>query len=223
MKIKDLPECERPRERLQKSGAGALSTPELLAILLRTGTKGHSALELAMDILDEVPENVLLEGTYEEFLKVHGMGPARASLLAAAVELARRLKVAERPNKRLLNNQKAAGEYLISRYAHERQEILGVLLLDGKNRLLREYVPYRGTSNYAAVEPRELFGPALVSRAAKLIIFHTHPSGEPTPSPEDEEFTHRMKELGQHLQLPVADHIVVGSEGWYSFAEKRRL
>jgi DNA repair protein RadC len=223
MKIKDLPECERPRERLQKSGAGALSTAELLAILLRTGARGKSAVDLASDLLKEIPEGLLLEGAYDDFLKVKGMGPARACTLAAAVELARRLKIVDRPKRLLVSNQKTAGEYLISRYAHERQELLGVLLLDSKNRLVREYVPYRGTSNYAAMEPREVFGPALVSKAAKLILFHTHPSGDPSPSAEDEEFTRKMKELGQRLQIPVVDHIVVGTDGWFSFAEKRRL
>jgi DNA repair protein RadC len=223
MKIKDLPECERPRERLQKSGAGVLSTAELLAILLRTGPRGRSAVDLASEVLKEIPEGLLAEGAYDDFLKVKGIGPARASALAAAVELARRLKTVDRPKRLLVSNQKAAGEYLMSRYAHERQEILGVLLLDSKNRLVREYVPYRGTSNYAAVEPREIFGPALVSKAAKIILFHTHPSGEPTPSAEDEEFTHKMKELGSRLQIPVVDHIVVGSEGHVSFAERRLL
>jgi len=223
MKIKDLPECERPRERLQKSGAGALSTQELLAVLLRTGPRGRSAVDLASDVLKEIPEGLLAEGAYDDFLKIKGVGPARASIMAAAVELARRLKGADRPKRLLVSNQKAAGEYLISRYAHERQELLGVLLLDGKNRLIREYVPYRGTSNYAAMEPREVFGPALVSKAAKLILFHTHPSGDPSPSVEDEEFTRKMKELAQRLQMPVVDHIVVGTEGWFSFAEKRRL
>jgi len=173
--------------------------------------------------MKEIPEGLLADAAYDDFLKINGAGPARAATMAAAVELARRLKSADRPKRLPVSNQKAAGEYLISRYAHERQELLGVLLLDGKNRLVREYVPYRGTSNYAAMEPREVFGPALVSKAAKLILFHTHPSGDPSPSAEDEEFTRKMKELGQRLQMPVVDHIVVGTEGWFSFAEKRRL
>jgi len=223
MKIKDIPESDRPRERLQRFGAGALTTAELLAILLRTGARGSSALDLASAVLEKLPEEVLVESTYDELRQVKGIGPARAASLAAAAELARRLRGARRPQKDLLNNQKAAGEYLIDRYAHERQEVLGVLLLDGRNRLLREFVPYRGTSNYAAVEPREIFGPALVGKAAKLILFHTHPSGDPAPSAEDEAFTAKMKDLGARLQLPVVDHIVVGTEGWYSFAERRKL
>lgn len=223
MKIKQLPETERPRERLQRFGAGALSTAELLAILLRTGARGSSAIDLASSILEKLPEEVLVNGTYDELCQVKGIGPARAATIAAALELARRLKGARRPQRDLLHNQKAAGEYLMDRYAHERQEVLGVLLLDGRNRLLREFVPYRGTSNYAAVEPREIFGPALVGKAAKIILFHTHPSGDPSPSAEDEAFTAKMKDLGVRLQLPVVDHIVVGTEGWYSFAERRKL
>jgi DNA repair protein RadC len=223
MKIKEMPEADRPRERLRRFGAGALSTAELLAILLRTGTRGSSALDLASKILDYLPEEILANGSYDELCQVEEIGPVRAVTLAAALELARRLKGARRPQRDLLHNQKAAGEYLMDRYAHERQEVLGVLLLDGRNRLVREHVPYRGTSNYAAVEPREIFGPALVGKAAKIILFHTHPSGDPAPSPEDEAFTAKMKDLGARLQLTVVDHIVVGTEGWYSFAERWKL
>jgi len=223
MKIKQMPEADRPRERLQRLGAGALTTAELLAILLRTGARGSSALDLASAVLEKLPEEVLIESSYDELRQVKGIGPARAATLAASAELARRLRGAQRPQKDLLHNQEAAGKYLMSRYAHERQEVLGVLLLDGRNRLLREFAPYRGTSNYAAVEPREIFGPALVGKAAKVILFHTHPSGDPNPSAEDEAFTAKMKDLGARLQLPVVDHIVVGTEGWYSFAERRKL
>jgi len=197
------------------TGPCTQSTADLIAATLG----GSGAAWRTAQTVHEMPSDAW--GSYDGLLSA-GVPPLHAERIAAAVELGRRT-AAPKPGGDLLHNQKAAGDYLQAALANERQELLGVLLLDERNRLIRDWRPYRGTSNYAAVEPREIFGPALVSKAAKLILYHNHPSGAPSPSAEDDAYTAKMKDLGARLQVPVVDHIVVGSEGWFSYAERRRL
>lgn len=220
MGIKSLPDSEKPRERLLNLGENALSLQELIAILLRSGPKGKSVFKLAEEILTEIPEEELPDATVNHFLKVEGIGKVRAITLAAALELHRRLSgIKYKPRGKVSKPQEVA-EFLKSRYSFEKQEIMGFILLDNKNQILRVSVPYKGTSNFAPVEPREIFGPAMVSKGTRIILFHNHPSGDPSPSREDIEFTERMVEMGKKLNIEIIDHIIIGSSSWYSFAKE---
>lgn len=220
MGIKNLPDLERPRERLLNLGESNLSIIELLAILLRTGPKGMSASKLAEEILSEIPEDELSQANLNQLLKVKSIGKVRAITISAALELHRRLSQIPSKKKGKLNKPYEVAEFLKEKYSYEKQEIIGYILLDSKNHIIRISVPYKGTSNFAPVEPKEIFSSALVSKATKIIIFHNHPSGDPTPSNEDKDFTLKMVEIGEKLQIPIIDHIVIGSYGWYSFAKE---
>lgn len=220
MGIKNLPDSEKPRERLLSLGESALSIQELLAILLRSGPKGKSAFQLAEKVLAEISEEELSEATVNQLLKIEGLGKVRAITLAAAMELHRRLRSLQVKPKGKLSKPQEVAEFLRNKYSFEKQEIMGYILLDNKNQIVRVSVPYKGTSSYAPVEPREIFGPAMLSKGTKIILFHNHPSGDPNPSREDIEFTDKMVEMGKKLNIFIIDHIIIGSTGWFSFSKE---
>ncbi len=225
MTIKKLPKDERPRERLLSLGESALSISELITIILRQGSRGKSAYELSEKILFEIGEEKLSQTNVNQILKIEGIGKVRAVTLAAALELHRRLSAVKymAKEKEKFSNPEKVGEFLRAKYGHEKQEIIGYILLNSKNFLLRIATPYRGTSNFAPVEPREIFGSAMVTNATKIILFHNHPSGDPNPSEEDLDFTFKMKDLGEKFQIPIIDHIIIGTDGWFSFAKEGKI
>ncbi len=225
MTIKKLPKDERPRERLLSLGENALSISELITIILRQGSRGKSAYELSEKILFEIGEEKLSQTNVNQILKIEGIGKVRAITLAAALELHRRLNAIKymAKEKEKFSNPEKVGEFLRAKYAHEKQEIIGYILLNSKNYLLRIATPYRGTSNFAPVEPREIFGSAMVTNATRIILFHNHPSGDPNPSEEDLDFTYKMKDLGEKFQIPIIDHIIIGTDGWFSFAKEGKI
>jgi DNA repair protein RadC len=220
MTIKNLPKDERPRERLLNHGEIALSMQELIAIILKTAPRGKSALKLAEEILNEIPENELSETTVDQLLKIKGLGKVNAITLASCLEIHRRLSSIKSMPKEKLSKPQEVAEFLKNKFSFEKQEIFGYIFLDSKNNIVRISNPFKGTSNFAPVEAKEIFGPAMVSKAAKVILFHNHPSGDPTPSKEDIEFTEKIKDLGEKLQIPIIDHIIIGTYGWYSFAKE---
>ncbi|HPR64670.1 MAG TPA: DNA repair protein RadC [Thermoanaerobaculia bacterium] len=222
MRVKDLPLDAQPRERLARLGPGSLSLQELVAILLRTGVKGRSVLEVAEEVVGSFPGDALLRASYDQFMQVKGLKGAKAVTLAAAVELARRLR-SPRPKAVKLSSPSSVGTYLLERYADSRRELFGVLLLNGRNGLMSVQVLHEGTTQFAPVEPRFVFSQALNTHAARIILFHTHPSGDPEPSEDDLRFTRRLVQAGELLGIPVADHLIVGTDGYYSFREHRRI
>jgi DNA repair protein RadC len=219
--ISQLPLGERPRERLLAQGGGSLADSELLAVLLRTGRVGASALQLGMDVLREVGGlGGLLTATPQSWRR-HGLGPAKAAALLAAVELGRRLAREQLLDREPLSRPVDVARYLALRYNTCDQEVMGALFLDARNRLLGEREMFRGTSSRIAVEPRELLRECLQRGAAAIYLFHTHPSGDPSPSAEDLLFTRRMAEAAEIVGLRLADHVVLGSRGrWVSLREK---
>lgn len=219
--MRDLPQEERPRERLIRDGSRALSDAELVAILLRTGRPGASALDMARRLLAEWGGPAGLLGACPRSLRSTGLGPAKAACLLAALELGRRLARARLPERKPLADPAAAASYLGLRYFLKDQEVMGALFLDTRNRLIGETEAYRGTLNRAAVEPRALLKQGLLRDAAGLILFHTHPSGDPAPSAEDLAFTRRMADAGTVVGVRLVDHLILGSCGrWVSL--KRR-
>jgi DNA repair protein RadC len=220
-RIHDLPSEERPRERLLRLGPAALSNEELLALLLRTGIPGSSALDRARSLLATRGGLVGLAGvSTEELSGERGIGPARASAIAAAIELARRLPSETLGGRDLLNDPRLVKDYLRASQADDSQERTGALYLNARNRLLKNDPDiYRGTLDRAVVEPREILRRALVGKAAAVILYHNHPSGDPTPSREDREFTRRLASAAEAVGVRLIDHIVVGRDGCVSFRE----
>lgn len=214
-----MPAEERPRERLERLGAGALSDAELLAILLRTGKRGESALDRAHGVLTGAEGLVRLAAhSVSQLKRVHRLGRVQAITLAAALELARR--VSEKAEARgRFSDPATVKSYLQGKYAHLSQERTGALYLDSRNRLLRDAECYRGTLDRALVEPREILKGALLEDAAGVILYHNHPSGDPGPSPEDLEFTRRLCKAAEHLGVRLLDHVIVGREGSISLRE----
>ncbi len=216
-----LPENERPRERLLHSGGAALSDAELLAILLRTGRPGLSAIEMGQELIAERGGLGGLLRADVTKLKRRGLGDAKAATLLAAIELGRRLARVRMPRRDLLDRPDAVASYLSLRYAQEDQEVMGALYLDVRNRLIAESDIYRGTLSRAAVEPRAILKEGLLHSASGFILFHTHPSGDPSPSAEDLTFTRRMAEAGELLGVKLLDHMILGSAGrWVSLGRR---
>jgi DNA repair protein RadC len=219
--IRDLPEGERPRERLLEQGSGALSDAELVAVLLRTGRVGSSAIDLARELLCEsggLPG--LLSATGPSLCR-KGIGPAKAAGLLAALEMARRLARGHEVEREPLRRREEMVRYLGLRYRVRDQEVLGALFLDSRGRLIGEREIYRGTLDRAAVEPREVLKECLIRGAAAVILFHNHPSGDPSPSLEDIEFTRQMAEAARVLDIHLADHLILGEgERWASLRDR---
>jgi DNA repair protein RadC len=219
--IRELRPEERPRERLLELGAAALSDAELLAILLRTGHRGASALDLARAVLAESAGLSGLPTLEPARLRRRGLGPTKSAALIAAVELAARLARAEVPERLPLHRPAAAVRYLVLRYGRRDQEVMGALFLDGRHRLLLDKELYRGTINRASVEPRAILKEALLLAASGVLLFHTHPSGDPAPSAEDLAFTRRLAQAGEIVGIQLVDHLILGTtDRWVSLRER---
>jgi len=219
--IRELPREERPRERLLARGCEALSDAELLAVLLRTGRPGTSALSFARRLLEEAGGLIGLAGSDPRSLRRPGLGPAKAASVLAAIEVGRRLARSELPQRQPLSRPAQVARYLDLRYGHLGQEVMGALYCDARHRLLSERELFRGTLHRAAVEPREVLKEGLLRGAAAVVLFHTHPSGDPAPSREDLLFTRRMARAGEVIGLHLVDHLVVGRGGaWVSLRER---
>lgn len=219
--IKELPQDERPREKLAAKGALALSNAELLAIILRTGTQQESVARLAERLLSE---NDGLSGlnrlTVQEMSKVKGIGAAKALTIVAAIELGRRihsLQPAERP---IIRRPEDIRDLMMPRLRYESKEHFVALLLSTKNNVLAQPVISVGSLNASLVHPRELFREAINYSAAAVVLVHNHPSGDPAPSKEDIELTRRMISAGELLGISVLDHVIIGDGKYVSFKEK---
>ena len=209
-RITDLPLSERPREKLHALGAERLDTAELIAILLRTGTGGRSAIEIGRDLLAQFQTiESLAAASVEELSAVKGIGLAKAVQLKAAFALASRLP-ATREARPMLRTPRDVADRLREEMQHFEVEEFHVLLLDTKNRLIRDVKVSKGTLNASLVHPREVFREAIRAGAASVILVHNHPSGDPTPSGDDIRITREMMEAGRLLKIEVLDHIIVG-------------
>lgn len=226
MAISDWPEHERPRERLLKLGPEALSDAELLAIFLRVGIKGKSAVDLARELLAHFDNNLprLAEATLKEIAAVPGMGPAKAVQLKASLELARRALSSEMQGKDLLSSPTAVRDWLKLKLGGLGYEVFGALWLDSKNRLIAWEELFKGTLAQTSVYPREVVKRALAHNAAAVLLCHNHPSGVAEPSQADELLTQNLKQALALVDVRVLDHfIVAGSAKPLSFAERGLL
>ncbi len=223
-RIKDWPEDERPREKLMALGPEYLTDSELLAILFRTGSKNHTAVDLAKTILNNYGDlHSLSQMDFRKFSHLKGIGPAKAVTLAAAFEIARRIATLPKMPKLKITSPKIVFKKLGPRLSAQKKEIFLVLLLNSANILMREYKVSEGTLNASLVHPREVFHPAIIDTAASIILVHNHPSGETNPSQEDKNITYRLVEAGKLLNIPILDHIIIGATNYFSFKEKGLL
>ena len=211
MSIRDWPAAERPREKLLQHGSGSLSDAELLAIFLRTGVSGKSAVDLARHLLTEFGSlRALLEADLRAFCRQLGLGPAKFSQLQAVLEMSRR-HLAERLRRdSALENPQAVRDYLKSLLRHEPHEVFGCLFLDSKHRMLAFEVLFRGSIDSASVYPRQVVKRALAHNAAAVIFCHNHPSGITEPSQADRTLTKRLIEALGLIEVRVLDHFIVG-------------
>lgn len=220
LKIKDIPSQERPRERLIKYGASNLSNEELLSIVLKTGTKKYSVKQIALILLSELKDiKKLKDITINKLIKIDGIGEVKAIELLASIELGRRIFVRNEVENIKLNNSKKIYEYFREMFLYEKQENFYAIYLDSKSKLISYKLLFKGTLNTSCVHPREIFKYAHLESAYSIIVIHNHPSGDVTPSKEDEETTLNLMKIGKIMAIPVVDHIIIGKDKYFSFYE----
>ncbi len=222
--IKSLPECDRPREKMLKLGPSALSDCELLAILVETGIKQTSALDLAREILDQFQSvTALSHVTVEELCSIPGIGPAKAMKVKAGLELANRCMARDIARREQINGPEDVYDLLRFRFLGENREHFAVLLMNTKNHLLKVEVVSIGSLDTSIVHPREVFSYAIKASSAAVILVHNHPSGNPEPSTEDKNLTSRLIKAGELLGISVLDHIIIGANDFFSFAKEQLI
>jgi DNA repair protein RadC len=224
--IKEWPEKDRPREKLLERGPEALSDAELLAIIIRTGdgTSGRTALDHARQLITRFKNFLgLASAAITELCTLKGIGPAKAAAVQAAIEISRRYATEQVSQGTAFSGSADVFAHFHQRLRDKKKECFFILLLDSKNRVIREERISEGTLTSALVHPREAFTPAIRESAASLILVHNHPSGDPTPSREDVEITRRLVDGGKLLGIGVLDHIIIGQGRYYSFADQGRL
>lgn len=222
--VKDMPAGERPRERLLEHGPGALSNAELLAIILRTGTAGQPVTEMASALLSRFQrlDDLQKASTKELCDQVSGLGPAKVTQIKAALELGRRLQAEAAPDRSYsVRSPENVAELLRLDLEREDQENLKVVLLDTRHRVVGSPTVYKGSVNSAVVRMAELFREATRQNCPSLILAHNHPSGDPSPSPEDIQLTTQAIEAGRQLDIKVLDHIIIGRGSFKSLRRDR--
>lgn len=225
MKIKDIPNENRPYERCEKEGPEHLSDAELLSILIRTGSRDHNSLELASHVLAlNYPEDGMLglmHHTLQKLTSVKGIGKVKAIQLMCAGEISRRIwKRKARENQTAFCSPDAVAEYFQEDMRHLRQEQFYIMLFDTKQKLIRDVLISKGTVNASLASPREIFIQALKYEAVNLILVHNHPSGDPGPSRQDITLTKRVLEAGSLIGIGLLDHIIIGEQSYVSMKER---
>ena len=222
LKILDMPENERPKEKLLRYGAESLSNPELLAIILRTGTKGENVLSLSQRIISEFNGlNGILNASIKEMTEIKGVKESKASQMIAIAELFKRFNTYKSfiEFKRVTSPNDVAS-MLYGEMGTFNQEVLKLIILNTKNEIIKIKDVFKGSLNSSLIHPREIFNEAIRNSAASIIICHNHPSGDPTPSDEDIKVTIRLKECGEIIGIKLIDHIVIGRNIYVSLKEK---
>lgn len=224
LSLKELPEEERPREKLIHQSPRSLSDAELIAIIIGAGTPAESAVQIAQRILKKTGDlKALSQMSVTELMEFQGIGSARAAQLKAALELARRYReVLVRPRSGF-SNSKMVFEYFGGKFRGRSQEEFWVIALDAKNRLMQALPITKGTLMGSLVHPREVFALAIRNHAAGIIVLHNHPSGDPQPSAEDRKVTGQIAEAGMLMGIPLLDHIIIGNERYFSFKDSGML
>lgn len=219
--LRDLPHEERPRERMMHYGAESLSQAELLAILLRTGTRRESAIHIAQQLLGRAGGlRGLADLSIDELTNIKGIGPAKAVQLKAGIELGRRMANSRLTEPATIRSPQDAAEILTEQLRYLQKEHFVCLFLNTKNHVIAQETLSMGSLNASIVHPREVFRAAMKCSSAAIICAHNHPSGDPTPSPEDISLTSRLLQAGEIVGIDVLDHLIIGDSRFVSLKEK---
>lgn len=226
IKMKELPEAERPYEKLEQYGAKSLTNAELIAIIIKTGTKEETAVGLAQQILklnNTKEENLkfLMDLTVEEFMKIKGIGKVKAIQLKAVCELTTRINAISNYKEKQIKRPQDIAEILIEEMRFEKQEILKIAMLNNKNKLLKIKDIAKGGGNFVTATMKSILNEAVKIEAAKIILIHNHPAGDPTPSNQDIEFTKNVEQASKLLGIQLLDHIVIGNGNYVSIFSQR--
>ena len=220
--IRELPKVERPREKLIQKGTQNLKDEELLAILLRTGVEGKSAIQTAKQILNKYSKKRLLRLSYEDLIKIKGIGPAKACTILAAIELVKRaLKIGEETLPKIQSIKDVIAQFSYLR--EKTREHLAALYLNARNEVVFKKHIFVGTLDANIAHPREIFEHALLHNAASIILVHNHPSGDAEPSKADLEITKRIIEAGKIMGIDVLDHLIITKSKIFSFRERKLI
>jgi len=219
--IRDFPKDDRPRERLIKEGSSSLSTQELLAIVLRTGTKNESVLQISNQLLHKFDGlRFLMNASIEEISNINGIGEAKATQLLAAFELGKRINRLQFEDRFVIKSPDDCAKFMMDEMRFLEQEHFICLYLNTKNQIIARETIFKGSLNASIVHPREVFKEAFRRSASSIICLHNHPSGDPTPSREDIEVTKRLVECGKIIGIELLDHIIIGEHKYISLKEK---
>ena len=225
--ISGVPGNDRPYERCLAYGPGVLSDTELLAVMIRTGTGGLNAEDIARKVLSMSLQDQKLLGLChmdaEELMAIPGIGKVKAVQIMCIAELSKRIAAYKAMDDISFSDPATISDYYMERLRHEEQEMLVCMMLDTKNHILREKVMTKGTVCASLISPREIFLEALKFHAVNVIIVHNHPGGDPSPSPADIDVTERIKEAGELLDIRLVDHIIVGDRSYFSFRQEDML
>lgn len=220
LKIKELPNEEKPREKAICYGVETLTIPELIAIIIKTGTKEESAKDLSVRLYNEVGHlDGLRNLRLTNLTRLKGIGKTKAISLMAAIELGSRLSEPIAFETKKITETADVYRYYRHYFYYEAQEKFLTLFLNSKNEVLKEKVIFMGTANQSIVHPRDIFKEAILNNAVKILAIHNHPSGNVVPSLEDKKFTQKLKEAGELLSIPLIDHVIIGQNSYYSFLE----
>jgi len=222
MRVEDIPKENRPRERFEKLSAVALSSAELLAIILQKGSLGENVVDMCNRLISTYGIDNLSDLSLKELQKIKGIGPAKAMQIKALFEFSKRPDLS-RSNGKSIKSGKDVFEYATQRLAGNDKEYFMILHLNSKNRVIKDELVSIGTFNASLIHPREVFKSAIKESANSIILVHNHPSGDPAPSEEDEEVTGRLFDAGDLLDIKVLDHVIIGSNDHYRFRENRRI
>lgn len=219
--IRDFPKDDRPRERLIKEGPSSLSTQELLAIVLRTGTKNESVLQISNQLLHKFDGlRLLMNASIEEISNINGIGEAKATQLLAAFELGKRINRLQFEERFVIKSPDDCAKFMMDEMRFLEQEHFICLYLNTKNQIIARETIFKGSLNASIVHPREVFKEAFRRSASSIICLHNHPSGDPTPSREDIEVTKRLVGCGKIIGIELLDHIIIGEHKYISLKEK---
>jgi DNA repair protein RadC len=221
--IRDWPSSARPRERLQKYGSDVLSDIELLALIMGRGTKAQSVLAIAQELLKEFGSlRAINNASVEELSTIKGIGLAKATQIKAALQLGRRMEEQSQTKEQpIIKGPEDVAKLLRNKLGDKKKEHFAIIMLDTRNRLIRDTDISIGTLDASLVHPREVFKEAISASAASVMLVHNHPSGDPTPSDDDIRITKRLIEVGKLVDIEVLDHIIVGGEKWLSMKKEK--
>ncbi len=218
MRIADITLENRPRERFQKHGASVLNDAELLAIILKTGSRGENVIDMSNRLISRYGVDKLSELSLNELQEIKGIGPAKSMTINALFELSKRHELAKKKLTKI-TCAKDVYELMKDKLSDLKQEVFVILYLDTKNHVLKEEIVTKGTLDASLIHPREVFRGAIKESAHAIIVVHNHPSGDPSPSEEDKRITEKLFDAGELLNIELLDHVIVGRDAWWGWNE----